>query len=274
MNTDLSSVELKMWQIHEDMLAVPKHRLGSGRFGRVFETTYKDIPVALKMMKHGVDPYFFYNEIYILSLFKHSNIPSLYGYILTDLKMGIVMERIDGISLFNFVCFYEFDYKTVLRISKQIVSTLRHLHSQNIIYRDLKTENIMIHPTTFHIHFVDFGLTQILKSNTDVLIGKCGTPGYMAPEIMENKYYGLSSDIFSLGVVLYVVSTLHDPSTPRRMIRRLYLHVRQPLRMMIIKCLSHDPKKRPKLYEMESKLVELMDSLTTNSSFWTCMCPS
>lgn len=267
--------DLEQWHVEETQISVPTHRLGSGRFGRVFETTYQGYPIALKMMKHGIDSVFFFNEIRMLTLLKHDNIPILYGYIHTDFKMGILMERVQGISLFNFVCFYEFDYKTVLHISKQIISTLRYIHSLNIIYRDLKTENIMIHPRTYHIHFVDFGLAQLLQSNTDVMTGICGTPGYMAPEIMENKYYGMSSDIFSCGVVLYVLSTIDDPSTPRKMRRRLYLQVRPPLRTIILKCLSYDPKKRPSLYEMESQLVEMMDSTSTNntSSIWIkCLC--
>lgn len=269
MNTNNNN--LQKWHVEEKKISVPKHRLGSGRFGRVFETTFHELPVALKMMKHGIDPVFFFNEIHILSLLKNDHIPILYGYIHTELKMGILMEKVDGISLFNFVCFYEFDYKSVLHISKQIVSTLRYIHSLHIIYRDVKTENIMINPNTFHIHFVDFGLACLLKSPADLLIGKCGTPGYMAPEIMENKYYGMSSDIFSLGVVLYVLSTIHDPSTLRKMRRRLFLKVRPPLRTIILNCLSYDPKKRPKLYEIECKLVEMMDMITI--SFWNfCLC--
>jgi serine/threonine protein kinase len=263
----------QQWQIQENMISVPTQRLGSGKFGRVFEILFQDKPVALKRMKHGIDAVFFFNEIRILSLLQHDNIPILYGYIHSEHKMGILMEKVDGISLFHFVCFHEFGYKTMLYISKQIISTLRYIHSRNILYRDVKTENIMIHPRTCHVHFVDFGLAHLLQSPTDVVQGICGTPGYMAPEIMENKYYGLASDIFSCGVVLYVLSTNHDPSTPRKMRRRLYLQVRPPLRTMIIKCLSYHPKKRPALYEMESQLVEMMDNPTISKSAFLCfMC--
>ena len=89
----------------------------------------------------------------------------------------------------------------------QIVFALDYLHSKNIIYRNLKPENILINKNGY-IKIIDFQLAKVIEDRTYTM---CGTPGYMAPEIILNKGYGLSVDWWAFGIVLYEMICGIDP---------------------------------------------------------------
>ena len=110
------------------------------------------------------------------------------------------MEYVDGMDLF--------DVMRVLKILKEadarfyiacLVTILEYLHTRNIIYRDLKPENVMIDNEGYP-KLIDFGTARILKNRTYTLVG---TPHYMAPEVIMGKGYSLYVDWWSLGVMLY-----------------------------------------------------------------------
>jgi len=95
------------------------------------------------------------------------------------------------------------DEKMCQFYAAQIVLGLSHLHSHNIVYRDLKPENMLL-DADGNLRLSDFGLASILtKENNYQIIGMAGTKGYLAPEILLDWYYGTEVDIFSLGVTLY-----------------------------------------------------------------------
>ena len=81
---------------------------------------------------------------------------------------------------------------------------LEHLHKNNCIYRDLKPENILFDKEG-HIKITDFGLSKVMleSSSESKAFTICGTPEYLAPEILENKGYDKSVDWWSLGAVIY-----------------------------------------------------------------------
>ncbi len=93
------------------------------------------------------------------------------------------------------------------KIMKQILEGLKYLHENRIMHRDLKLSNIMFKKenTLEHLQILDFGLAQRLDV-TKYLFKRCGTPGYIAPEIIllgSNKKYSEKCDIFSAGVIFY-----------------------------------------------------------------------
>lgn len=89
----------------------------------------------------------------------------------------------------------------------QIALGLEHIHKMGLVYRDLKPENIMLDYKGF-LKITDFGFCKKIKERTYTL---CGTPEYIAPEIIQNKGYGQSVDWWSFGILLYEMSAGYSP---------------------------------------------------------------
>ena len=95
----------------------------------------------------------------------------------------------------------------------QISQALKYLHVHQIIHRDIKLENIMLtsRKTNCGAKLADFGLAETVKNDCVTNGSKAGTVGYVAPEISEGESYGTSSDIWSLGCLLYAMLTASLP---------------------------------------------------------------
>ena len=90
-------------------------------------------------------------------------------------------------------------------ILHQVLQALNYAHSKNVSHRDLKPENIMYNPRNHQVKIIDYGFACVSKDKLKVF---CGTPSYMAPEIVNKKeYFGPSADIWSCGVLLFVMLT-------------------------------------------------------------------
>ena len=197
--------------------------IGSGKFGRVFASRYNDKEVVYKVMKHGIWVRMFINELNILrTLQGHSGIIRLYGYIISSSKMMIVMEHAKGVTLQDLLSCGSITYRNMLFICHQVASVMTHIHSKHIIYCDMKPNNIMIDPETYAIQLIDFGLSmQLDPSNTVVWGEPCGTIGYTAPEVMFYGRFSVACDVYSFGVLLYVLHTGNLPDRPGRMKKRM-----------------------------------------------------
>jgi len=91
--------------------------------------------------------------------------------------------------------------------SAEIVSAIEYLHSLNIVYRDLKPENLLL-DNVGHIKITDFGFAKIVEDRTWTL---CGTPEYLAPEIIQSKGHGRGVDWWALGILIYEMMVGYPP---------------------------------------------------------------
>lgn len=89
---------------------------------------------------------------------------------------------------------------------RNLLQALDYLHLNGIIHRDLKPENLILasKDNDYNLKIADFGLASFI-GKTEMLYLRCGSPGYVAPELLEDKGYQWKADIFSAGVILYVM---------------------------------------------------------------------
>ncbi|RXG69884.1 Serine/threonine-protein kinase Nek8 [Armadillidium vulgare] len=98
--------------------------------------------------------------------------------------------------------------KEALELFCQICFAIQHIHEQNILHRDLKTQNIMLDKTHKIAKVGDFGISKLLESRGKAC-SVVGTPSYLSPELCKGISYDTKSDIWALGCVLYEMLTLH-----------------------------------------------------------------
>lgn len=207
--------------------------LGKGSYGEVFLTEIVGLE-GLYATKKLNRSYFekeenfknLYNEITILKQIKHPNIINHIEDRRTSKHIYIVMEYCNGGSLSECLKQYKgkfklpFNEKIVQYLMKQILNGLNEFHSKNILHRDLKLNNILVNFPSEHdkislnmlnatVKIIDFGLSSILKDDTDLANSTVGSPIYMAPEILDafiykkNIEYRNKADIWSLGILCY-----------------------------------------------------------------------
>ncbi|OQS02417.1 DEAD/DEAH box RNA helicase [Thraustotheca clavata] len=143
-------------------------------------------------------------EVAILKLLSHPSIIGLHGVYKTNDMFYIVMDYMaDGDLCDRLIQVQRFPEHEVRRIIAQVAKAIHHIHSLNIIHRDIKPENILLHKDSVKI--ADFGLAKRILDPTVQFQKGCGTPEYAAPELLYGRPYGTQSDLFSLGVVMYVL---------------------------------------------------------------------
>jgi serine/threonine protein kinase len=186
--------------------------LGQGGYGLAVlaQDEQTNTQVALKIIhKHSIKKISHINrlrrEINILRLLDHPHIVKLYEVIESDSMMVLVMEYIDGGDLFEHVVQQErLSDEDGRKLFRQLLSAITYCHQNNIVHRDLKPENIMI-TSEGNIKVIDFGFTTSYDPE-NLLKTYCGSLNYCAPEMLEGvPYPGPAADIWSLGVILFVL---------------------------------------------------------------------
>ncbi|KAF8393518.1 hypothetical protein HHK36_021762 [Tetracentron sinense] len=184
--------------------------VGEGSFGKVYKgrRKYTGQTVAMKfILKHGKSEKDILNlrqEIEILRKLKHENIIEMLDSFESPQEFCVVTEFAQG-ELFEILeddkCLPE---EQVQAIAKQLVRALHYLHSNRIIHRDMKPQNILIGAGSI-VKLCDFGFARAMSTNTVVLRSikgiLDGTPLYMAPELVREQPYNHTADLWSLGVI-------------------------------------------------------------------------
>ncbi|XP_038014112.1 serine/threonine-protein kinase Nek8 isoform X2 [Motacilla alba alba] len=150
------------------------------------------------------------NECQVLKLLSHPNVIEYYENFLEDKALMIAMEYAPGGTLAEFIhkrCNSLLDEDTILHFFVQILLALHHVHTKQILHRDLKTQNILLDKHRMIVKIGDFGISKILSSKSKAYT-VVGTPCYISPELCEGKPYNQKSDIWALGCVLYELASL------------------------------------------------------------------
>lgn len=146
-------------------------------------------------------------EVEVLQMLQHPNIVSLKEVFDCQKTFYMVMEEMSGGELFDRIVEKEkYSEKEASAVVKKLAAALLYCHEQGIAHRDLKPENLLYQSTEddAEIKIADFGLAKLVKGDS-LMQTACGTPGYVAPEILEGKPYGSEVDLWSLGVIAYIL---------------------------------------------------------------------
>lgn len=190
-------------------------RIGIGAFGEVFKGTYNGQGVAIKKLlrQNMSDEDFgdFIAEVRFLSQLHHSSILRFVAACTTPPHLCIVTELVPQGSLSAILHNprNKIEWKTVVSMALETAEGMAYLHGHEppIVHRDLKSENLLI--DNWHVKVADFGMARVkVTSHT---MSQCGTPKYMAPEILRNEPYDESCDVYSFGVVLWEMFARAEP---------------------------------------------------------------
>jgi len=192
--------------------------IGKGGFSVVVEATNKKTgqKVAVKRIKkdqvEGDDIKLLLREVQIMRGLDHPNILKLYEVYESEEEFFLIMELVTGKELFDKIVEKgQYSEKEAANIVRQIVSAVAYLHDHGIAHRDLKPENLLTSGDgdSEVIKIADFGFSK--NFGEDKLKTSCGSPGYVAPEVLTNEDYDNSVDMWSVGVIIYILLCGYPP---------------------------------------------------------------
>ncbi|CAF1265744.1 unnamed protein product [Adineta ricciae] len=192
-------------------------KMGDGNFAVVRRSKARDSDreVAIKIIdksKMQGKQYMLEHEINIMYMCRHPNIIRLFEDYETPEEIYLVMELIKGGDLFEYITRHRcFDEPTSSLMIRDVAEALIYIHAKKIVHRDVKPENLLVmhrKDGRITIKLTDFGLALQI---TDTIKTVCGTPTYVAPEILAETGYGTEVDCWAIGVILYILLCGYPP---------------------------------------------------------------
>eukprot|EP00754_Rhynchopus_humris_P018270 Rhum_TRINITY_DN14598_c20_g1::Rhum_TRINITY_DN14598_c20_g1_i1::g.100932::m.100932/K06228/FU; fused len=209
--------------------------IGEGSFGKVYKARrkYTGHIVAMKFIskkgKSDKELRTLRAEIEIMTTLDHENIIMLLDAFETKSEFVVVMEYAQG-ELYEILeddrCLPE---HIVQKIAKELTQALYYLHSNRIIHRDMKPQNILI-GRNGTVKLCDFGFARAMSCNTMVLTSIKGTPLYMAPELVQEQPYNHTADLWSLGCILYELFYGVPPFYTNNIYSLIHLIIKDPVK--------------------------------------------
>lgn len=207
--------------------------LGTGAFSTVregFHRNNQSVSYAVKCINRKKlseeDEAALLDEVSILKEMKHAHIIRLFDFFEESSTYYLVMERMRGGELFDrIVAKAYYNEKEARDTCKIVLEAVRYCHENHVAHRDLKPENLLLLSDVDDsaVKIADFGFAKkVYEPNS--LTTQCGTPGYVAPEILEGTAYDERADMWSVGVILYILLGGYPPfieSTQRDLFRKI-----------------------------------------------------
>jgi len=191
-----------------------KKEIGSGNFSivklGVNRKTGEEVAVKIIEKKRvGTKKDMLQTEIDILQKVHHPNVVQLKELFETSTHIYLVMELVTGGELFDRIVERgSFSEKDAQKVMKQVFEGIDYLHSLGVAHRDLKPENLLCasKDSSTDVKITDFGLSKLLPPDAHMkMTTACGTPGYVAPEVLKMEGYGKEVDLWSCGVIMYIM---------------------------------------------------------------------
>ncbi len=264
-------------------------RIGLGGMAEVYRGRHEKLnrDVAIKILHSSLteDPEFiarFEREARLAATLRHPGIVQVFDFDTQGDHLFMVMEYINGGTLKQHLETMKFSgefmpLQAVSRVFSQIASALDYAHSQNMLHRDLKPSNILLDQTA-NVYLSDFGIARIMNSDEITRTGSIlGTPAYMSPEQCEGTLLSFSSDLYSLGVILFEMLTnmvpfetdsplavlqkqIHDPPPSLNNYRQ---DLPDDLNALLQKALSKQPESR---YASAAKIAEELSGIIQSAA--------
>jgi len=189
-------------------------KLGTGSFAIVKKAVRKSdgkefaIKVINKSKLNADELAVIHDEVEIMHKINHPNCVTLFEMFETKTKLYMVMELLTGGELFDrIVAKGSYSEKAASNVIKSVASAIAYLHQSGVVHRDLKPENLLYlnKSDDSPIKITDFGLAKFRGEEKEAMHTACGTPGYVAPEVLKGEKYDKAVDLWSLGVILYIL---------------------------------------------------------------------
>ncbi|KAJ0755100.1 putative dual-specificity kinase TKL-Pl-4 family [Helianthus annuus] len=287
------------WEIDPSKLII-KSALARGTYGTVHRGVYDGVDVAVKLLDWGEEGHrseaeiqtlraAFTQEVVVWHKLDHPNVTKFIGATMgsSDLQIQtengqigmpsniccVVVEYLPGGALKSYLLKNrrkKLPFKVVIQIALDLARGLSYLHSQKVVHRDVKTENVLLDKTRT-VKIADFGVARVEASNPNDMTGETGTLGYMAPEVLNGNPYNRKCDVYSFGICLWEIYCCDMPYPDLSFSEVTSAVVRQNLRPDIPRCcpssLSNvmkqcwdaNPDKRPEMDEV----VRMLEGIDT-----------
>eukprot|EP00475_Leptophrys_vorax_P043077 TRINITY_DN8177_c0_g1_i1.p1 TRINITY_DN8177_c0_g1~~TRINITY_DN8177_c0_g1_i1.p1 ORF type:complete len:580 (+),score=-3.18 TRINITY_DN8177_c0_g1_i1:213-1952(+) len=311
--------ELVQWEIDPSQLVIQDF-VARGSFGSVHRGAYGGREVAVKLLNWGQSAAekmtaaerefirdLFAQEVLVWSKLHHKHICQFVGAMLGGPDAysfpSTVVDHDGQLHVSSHVCCVVLEYlgggtlkgllaemqerkkrlplKRVVQIGLQVGEGLKYLHSRKIVHRDLKSDNLLFDDKRKIVKIADFGIARAAPSDKS-MCRRTGTYGYMAPEVLKERPYNVSCDIYSFGIVLWELYCCKNPFPfanlqPEEVCSLVNQGVRPEiprdcppaLASLMRSCWHQDPEKRPAMAEVVEQLQELDREL---SKVVSCAC--
>ncbi|KAF9605080.1 hypothetical protein IFM89_013750 [Coptis chinensis] len=296
---DLHKVK-EEWEIDLSKLDIMKS-IASGTYGIVYKGTYDGQEVAVKVLDWGEDGIAttaetaslrasFKQEVAVWHKLDHPNVTRFIGASMgtSNLKIPlaegdrshparaccVVVEYLAGGTLKRKIFenrLRKLPFKVVIETALDLSRGLSYLHSEKIVHRDVKMENMLL-DTHGNLKIADFGVARVEAQNPRDMTGETGTLGYMAPEVLDGKPYNRRCDVYSFGICLWEIYCCDLPYPDLSFAEVSSAVVRQNLRpeiprccpnslaSIMRKCWDGNAEKRPEM----SEVVRMLEAIDTS----------